>query len=166
MSFPGFDNKGESSRWLNSRWLNFMELSHSIGLFLRELPTLEILNITQKYEIKAHLGGCTFLSVLGRLKRTSVPGLSNREISFFMSGWPMMSCPTAWAVITQSKNWKKLWNLCSELLKRDGTRNLLKALKWVFRTPSVLLSKYFGLTSSLSKSRRVQVENRRKKGIF
>ena len=43
-------------------------------IHLRVLPTVEILNITQKYEIKAHLRGRSFLSVLGRLKRTSVPG--------------------------------------------------------------------------------------------
>ena len=53
---------------------------------LRVLPTAEFLNITKKYEIKAHLRGRRFLSVPGRAKRTSVPGLSNREISFFMSG--------------------------------------------------------------------------------
>ena len=53
---------------------------------LRVLPTAEFLNTTKKYEIKAHLRGRSFLSVPRRVKRTSVPGLSNREISFFMSG--------------------------------------------------------------------------------
>ena len=49
-------------------------LYDSIGWQLRVLPTAEFLNIRKKYEIKAHLRGRSFLSVPGRVKRTSVPG--------------------------------------------------------------------------------------------
>ena len=70
---------------MDNKGLTTIEVSVEY-LFLRVLPTVEILNIRQKYEIKACRRGRSFLSVLGRAKRTSVPGLSTRELLFLMSG--------------------------------------------------------------------------------
>ena len=49
-------------------------LGLELPILLRVLPTVEILNIRPKCEIKAYLTGRNFLLVSGRVKRTLVPG--------------------------------------------------------------------------------------------
>ena len=142
------------------------ESNHAFISMLRVLPTVEILNIRQKYEIKAGLRGCSFLSVPGRVKRTSDPGLSTRELCFWCPDdqWCHVGLRGRW--LHNQKNWKKWWNLWSYLLKRDGNWKFSKALKWILRMPTVLFLNIFAWHHPYKNLEGFKVENWRKNGIF